>query len=352
MATFIVNPDGTADFTTIQAAIDAASAGDTIQVVAGTYDEDLDIHTAVAIVGAHVGVVGTGASRDAAGGVGETTIIGRSKITASDAVTIDGVRFLNDASTTGGGASNPTLQVASGHDHVITNSIFYSAVNGGANGVDDRAIALPPLATGAVTISNNYFTGAFAEAFSGASWGRAIWFDGGGIDVTIVGNTLEFARTGINLDMSGDSAATVAGNTFITNGTGTSVGVDFDNVSFADNNFEDTRDEFNFSNLTTDIDFDAEVAVATVTPVNAVVVLGGTGNDTIRGTAGSDFLIGNDSGNPAADNDTLEGRGGNDLLAAGFGDDTLNGGQNDDSLLGGAGDDTADRSVAWQHHAR
>ncbi len=36
MATFTVNPDGTADFTTIQAAIDAAvSAGDTIQVVRG-----------------------------------------------------------------------------------------------------------------------------------------------------------------------------------------------------------------------------------------------------------------------------------------------------------------------------
>src|SRR5262245_31194666 len=190
-------------------------------VSADTYHEDLLINKAVTINGAHAGVDGTGAGRDAVTGVGETTIIGRSAITASGAVTIDGMRFLNDASTTGGGPSNPTLQVASGFDHVITDSIFYSAVNGAANGVDDRAISLPPLTTGAVAISHNYFTGAFQEAFSGGSWGRGVWFDGGGIDVTIGGNTFEFTRTGINLDMSGDSAATVAGNTFITNGTGT-----------------------------------------------------------------------------------------------------------------------------------
>src|SRR5262249_13251256 len=120
---------------------------------------------------------------------------------------------------------------------------------------------------------------------------------------------------------------------------------DFDNVSFADNNYQNTNTDFNFSRLTTDINFDAEVAVATVIPINAVVdaaeVLGGTGNDAISGTAGSDFLDGNASGNPVADNDTLEGRGGNDVLLGRGGDDALNGGQGDDALMGGAGTDTA-----------
>ena len=345
MATLTVNPDGTANFTTIQAAINAASAGDTIVVAAGTYDEDLNIHTAVVIQGARVGVGGTDASRDAAGGVGETTIIGRSDITASGVVTIDGVRFLNDASTTGGGVADPILRVGSGFDHVITNSVFYSAVNGAANGVDDTAILVTPLATATVGISNNYFTGAFPEAFAGGSWGRGLFFNGGGVDVSIVGNTFEFTRTSINLDMAGTSTAGVAGNTFITSGTATSVSLNVANVSFADNNYEDTRTEFNFSNSTTDVAFDAEVAVATVTPINflvdAVEVLGGTGNDTILGTAGADFLDANGTGSPALDNDTLQGRGGNDLLLGRGGDDVLEGGANNDFLDGGLGVDQA-----------
>src|SRR5215212_577607 len=113
MATFFVNPDGSADFTLISAAIEAASAGDTIVLSADIYDEDLLIDKAVTILGAQAGVAGTDAGRDAASGVGETTIVGLSKITASGAVTIDGVRFLNDDSTTGGGLTDPTLQLAS-----------------------------------------------------------------------------------------------------------------------------------------------------------------------------------------------------------------------------------------------
>ncbi|NPU97236.1 MAG: hypothetical protein HPY51_08460 [Candidatus Omnitrophica bacterium] len=42
-ATWTVNPDGSGNFTTIQAAIDAASPGDIIEIATGIYNEDLSI---------------------------------------------------------------------------------------------------------------------------------------------------------------------------------------------------------------------------------------------------------------------------------------------------------------------
>ena len=138
-----------ATFDTIQEAIDAALDDYTIRVAAGAYDEDLTIDVGVTILGAQAGTAVSG--RDSATGAGETTIIGHAHVTAADNVTLDGLRFLNDGTTTGGGAGNPTLslQTSGGATgHVVTNSIFWSTVAGGANGVDDRAISIarPPTA--------------------------------------------------------------------------------------------------------------------------------------------------------------------------------------------------------------
>ena len=142
-------------FNTIQAAIDAASDDYTIRVAAGIYDEDLTIDVGVTILGAQYGHRRYRVGRDAASGVGETTIIGHAHVTATDNVTLDGMRFLNDATTTGGGPANPTLLVQRRRTgHVVTNSIFWSTVAGGANGVDDRAIfVVRPIATARSTSS-------------------------------------------------------------------------------------------------------------------------------------------------------------------------------------------------------
>ena len=85
--------------------------------------------------------------------------------------------------------------------------------------------------------------------------------------------------------------------------------------------------------------------VDTLTPVgnanDVVVILGGSGNDTLTGTAGADYIDANNRpGNlTVADTDTLNGGGGNDILFGRFGNDSLNGGTGDDKLDGGDGND-------------
>ena len=85
-ATTCVDPaGGGCAFTTIQAAVTAASAGDTITVVAGTFPEDVTITKALTLQGAQAGV-------DARTRSGAETRLRSVAITAND-VTIDGFTF-------------------------------------------------------------------------------------------------------------------------------------------------------------------------------------------------------------------------------------------------------------------
>ncbi|MFB2552432.1 VCBS domain-containing protein [Ensifer soli] len=66
------------------------------------------------------------------------------------------------------------------------------------------------------------------------------------------------------------------------------------------------------------------------------IIIGGRGDDSLRGLGGHDTLTGNQG------DDVLDGGDGNDLLDGGAGDDHLVGGAGNDTLQGGAGDDLLD----------
>jgi len=119
-ATFTVDDDGVQnpnrDFTTIQAAVDAASAGDTIKVFAGTYTESVTVDVKnLRIRGAQSGA--SAATRVGAGGfpsaLQESIVVGTGafgfKLTA-DGVRLDGFVIQN---TTGSGIE--TAADTSGH---------------------------------------------------------------------------------------------------------------------------------------------------------------------------------------------------------------------------------------------
>jgi predicted outer membrane repeat protein len=115
--------DGDNDFATIQAAIDAASSGDTIYVAAGTYNENITLKDGVGVLGAGANVTtidgGDSGTVVTANGVGSATILDGFTITHGSAEngggmynngsspTVIGCTFSgNSASDRGGGICN------------------------------------------------------------------------------------------------------------------------------------------------------------------------------------------------------------------------------------------------------
>ena len=277
---------GNGGYASIQAAINAAVAGDTIMLAAGTYNENIVLDRAVTILGANHGVMGTGTR-----GV-ESVIAGGFEITGTGAV-IDGVKVTGGAPAFG---STDAIHVSA--DNVtITNSVLQ-----GSGAADTFALETENGAgiTGLI-ISNNLIDG----------WNDGVSL-GQGTAATITGNTLrDMADLALRLD--GPAAATsVTGNFFINNtGPGGHIGVGV---------------------------FDGNLDVSTIIGANTLDASGGRigifadddAAQTITGTQFADFMSDNSTGGQAQ---TFNGGAGDDIIIGGAGNDIINGGIGSDTAI-------------------
>jgi pectin methylesterase-like acyl-CoA thioesterase len=191
-------------YETIQAAIDAAVAGDIIEIAAGTYVGNVDVNKAVTIVGAMQGVDGDDDSRDLAGGVGETTIEGLIHITV-DGVSIDGVRVLNGAKTVATGSDTVGVFVQA-DDVTVSNSVFFR--DGTVDSDQSRAIMNKVADGDGLSITGNAMTG----------WHTGAYINGGQASegVTVTANLFEGNLVGLSMDAyPAGEPITITGNQFI-----------------------------------------------------------------------------------------------------------------------------------------
>ncbi|MCC1493200.1 VCBS domain-containing protein [Cognatishimia sp. F0-27] len=321
------------DGMSIQAAIDAAAPGSTINVAAGTYTEDLAISKDVDIRGPNDGLIGTDAGRAAEAVIDGETVV------SSGSVNFHGLKFLNDD----GAQQTDTLFVHSGTNVGVYDSVFESTVAGGnTGGRHDTAIYTQVMNSGSLMVQDNLFTGdsSFSEGdkYSTAAWGRGVWLNDGAATVDIVDNTFENTRTAMNLEGFDNVTTLVTGNTIRDAGSGISLGVPTAGAitNIADTTFENVDTDFNGRNLTSGITFDLDATGNAAGLGETLVFLGGNGSDYITGTSGNDLIATENTSSGSGTSDTVSAGAGDDTIVASGGADLIDGGADTDLFSGAA----------------
>ncbi|MDQ2082873.1 VCBS domain-containing protein, partial [Xanthobacteraceae bacterium Astr-EGSB] len=279
----ITAPDGTIvvkEGMSLQAAIDAAEAGDTIMIAAGTYTENVTVDKDVTIFGANAGIASDG-ERGA-----ESILNGGFQITA-DGVTIDGMEIVGGRLDYGSQRSGVFINGAQS-DVTIANNIIDA---GSSAEADLRGI----LSTYGANTVNLQVTG---NAVTG--WASGMYLNPGVSASAILGNSFDDNGNHINVD--DPDSLTIAGNTF-----GASVGA-----------------KIGVGAMDATVDVEAALglsgnAFTDGTPPLSIYPYGSAGQQ-ILGTSGDDRFRG-DYGWPDVGR-TYEGRGGADFIAGGSGIDT------------------------------
>ena len=257
-----------------------------------TLDKNIEID------GANSGTSGTGV-RGA-----ESIIRGQMTVTAAHSqrahVTINGVEIYNTSDN-----SHPFIgiNVTSGADVTVTNSVFFSPVpNGNVNGTGDMAILLPTAAhrhdRHHQQLDYRRLHGQFRHCLLD-QWrlvGRRA-----ASELNIDNNTFKYVRSGINLDGYDDNKVDVSHNIFQYSGTGMSVGAPTGGELHRHpaQRLPVGRYDFNLKNVTTPVGFDLTATANTYSggvPLaggGVIQILGGTAGDHIKGSAGADSIIAN-----------------------------------------------------------
>lgn len=181
-------------FTTIQQAVTAAVAGDTIIVAAGTYTEDVIVDTSVILQGANAGIA---AGVDPGVRGLESELTGGFSLFANDVV-IDGFKIVDGAGPAGIGSKSAVFMTAGTTGHTIENNIL----QGPGTGVESRGV----LSTfngnnDNITIQNN-------EIYN---WAAGI-HNQGNTNVDILGNNIHDVVAGVANDFVAD--VSIEGNAF------------------------------------------------------------------------------------------------------------------------------------------
>jgi hypothetical protein len=173
-ADIYVDWSGSGDYTTIQAAINAANAGDVIHVAAGTYNERPSVNKSLTITGADEATVIIDAGAGASGTYGFTV--------TANGVTISDLTLIGDTSLSTprygfkiSSVSNFTLTNVTGKEFYRTAVDLLGVTNGvlmNVTSIDNDGHGISVLDCNNVTLTNTTMSGNAWQGVSVATWGR------------------------------------------------------------------------------------------------------------------------------------------------------------------------------------
>lgn len=328
-------------FSSIQAAIDAASEGDTVLIAPGTYAEKLSLSKFVHLVG-----LGDGGVQVQGDGAGSGLAIGSGASGSEDAeLVVSNIAFsgfnyglnlqnvshltLQNITASGNNVGVKVPSTASVHHLTVLGSHFDGNTTGwyadlSHNGTSNISHVLFQDST----FSHNLQKGFYTEKLSDALF-QNVTVDGSGVDPSYQYN----AGFDINLKYGDYTDIVIKDSSFIgsgLDGTGTGTGLKIAARGYEGDSPSYTGDPATLDGLVLENVVVAQggstgLAIVNVTNVvnegNAI-----DGGLWIEGTGA---------------NETVVGSGENDVLSGGPGDDVIEGGAGDDVILGGTGTDTA-----------